>query len=593
MKNLSVKMKMLMIIVLALMMSGLLLILSLSSINNLKSDAIEELETSIKADYDQQIKEQVGCVISILEQHNEAYKNGEFASIEDAKTDAANIIRQMRYGEAGYFWIDQSDGTNVVLLGNDVEGTNRLDTVDSEGTPMVKNFIEGAVKEGSFFSEYYYFKEGETEYSPKRAYTQYYPEFDWVVGTGNYIDYIDDAIAQYDEEFAHKVSTMVLRMVAIGLVITLLVVLSVILVAGDITRSVEVVKQNIEILASGNFGNKMEEKSLSRNDDFGKLNKEVENMRSSTRDLLSTVTDEAQSVDEVVLRIRENMRKLNNGIEDVSATTEQLAASMEATSTNAQSVGAMSNEIELAAKNIATRAMDGAQSADEIQTKAFEMMRASKENKEKIEKLLEGIRGELGKALEEVKVVNEINVLTDSILNITEQTNLLALNASIEAARAGEAGKGFAVVADEIRQLAEQSQEAVSNIQNITGQVDTAVGKLAVNADSMLKFVDGDVLKSFDMFDNMATEYNNDAGSINDLVADFSAASEELLSSIESVLSAINDITVAMEEGAQGTYNIAERASEIVNQSSDVLNDVKQAEESATSLQTQVKKFTV
>ena len=89
------------------------------------------------------------------------------------------------------------------------------------------------------------------------------------------------------------------------------------------------------------------------------------------------------------------------------------------------------------------------------------------------------------------------------------------------------------------RQLAEQSQEAVSNIQNITGQVDTAVGKLAVNADSMLKFVDGDVLKSFDMFDNMATEYNNDAGSINDLVADFSAASEELLSSIESVLSAL------------------------------------------------------
>ena len=164
MRNLSVKLKMALVIVLVLVMSVLLLLLSLSSVNDLKAKAIEELETSIKADYDQQIKEQVGGVISILEQHNEAYKNGEFATIEDAKTDAANIIRQMRYGEAGYFWIDQSDGTNVVLLGNDVEGTNRLDTVDSEGTPMVKNFIEGAVKEGSFFSEYYYFKEGETEY---------------------------------------------------------------------------------------------------------------------------------------------------------------------------------------------------------------------------------------------------------------------------------------------------------------------------------------------------------------------------------------------------------------------------------------------
>ena len=81
MKNLSVKMKMLVIIVLAFILSGFLLLLSLSSVNDLKAGALEELQASIKADYDQQIKEQVGCVITILEQHNEAYKNGEFASL--------------------------------------------------------------------------------------------------------------------------------------------------------------------------------------------------------------------------------------------------------------------------------------------------------------------------------------------------------------------------------------------------------------------------------------------------------------------------------------------------------------------------------
>lgn len=69
-------------------------------------------------------------------------------------------------------------------------------------------------------------------------------------------------------------------------------------------------------------------------------------------------------------------------------------------------------------------------------------------------------------------------MLADSILAITGQTNLLALNASIEAARAGEAGKGFAVVAEEIRVLAEQSKDAVANIQAVTENVDNAVGNL-------------------------------------------------------------------------------------------------------------------
>lgn len=221
------------------------------------------------------------------------------------------------------------------------------------------------------------------------------------------------------------------------------------------------------------------------------------------------------------------------------------------------------------------------------------MLITTKQNKQKIESVHGSIRGGLSSALDEVKIVNEINVLTDSILNITAQTNLLALNASIEAARAGEAGRGFAVVAEEIRQLAEQSQEAVANIQGITGKVDDAVGKLATNADGMFKFVDGEVLQSFDMFDQMATEYNVDAGEISDMVTGFSAASEELLSSIESVLTAIRDITVAMDEGAKGTYNIAERACDIVNQSSDVLNDAQMVGESAISLQKQVQKFTI
>ena len=94
-------------------------------------------------------------------------------------------------------------------------------------------------------------------------------------------------------------------------------------------------------------------------------------------------------------------------------------------------------------------------------------------------------RKELEKAMEDAKVVDQINVLADSIMGITDQTNLLALNASIEAARAGEAGKGFAVVADEIRNLAEQSKENVENIQGVTDAVKKAVENLKTDAEHL------------------------------------------------------------------------------------------------------------
>ena len=87
---------------------------------------------------------------------------------------AADKVRALRYGVDGYFWVDLSDGTNVVLLGNDIEGTNRLATEDVTGFRMVKDFIEGAVAQGSYYCDYQYPKEGGTEPMPKRAYTEYF-----------------------------------------------------------------------------------------------------------------------------------------------------------------------------------------------------------------------------------------------------------------------------------------------------------------------------------------------------------------------------------------------------------------------------------
>lgn len=591
MKNLKVRTKLAIIMV---MVSALILVGGLVSVINMNAvsdKAIDVLEESIRSSYDQSIREQVESVISLLEEINSLCESGQL-SPEEAKAMAAEEIRQMRYGEAGYFWIDQSDGTNVVLLGNDTEGTNRMDAVDTEGNLYIQAII-GAALDGGGYSDYMFPKEGETESSPKRAYSAYFEPFDWVVGTGNYTDYIDDTIEMYDSEFSSFANKKAVSLVICCIAFLLLVIIFVTMISVDITRTLKKVVDDIEVMAGGNFTQAIDKKYLTRKDDFGQLSNTIDEMRSTLQKLIGKVKTEAGDIDSGVGSINESISTLNSEIEDVSATTEQLAASMEETAATATEINTMSQEIEEAARGMAIRAQDGAEQAEQIHKRASDAKIQASNNRKEAREMLVGIRDGLTTALDEAKVVDQIGILAESIMSITGQTNLLALNASIEAARAGEAGRGFAVVADEIRVLAEQSKDAVSNIQTVTERVNSAVGNLANDSNRLLDFVNNEIVHSFDLFEDMADAYNQDATNVNDLVSDFSAISEELLASISGVIEAINGITSAANEGAQGTTNIAMKTVSIVDGSANVLQNAQNAGLSASELEKNISQFTV
>ena len=140
MNNVKVQTKLIIVMLATIVALVLCAVISSESMKQLQSKALETLEADERASYDEQIKQQVDNVISLCQTIYDQYQAGVYTE-EEAKKLAADEIRQLRYGDAGYFWVDQYDGTNVVLLGNDTEGTNRMETKDANGYQMVKEII--------------------------------------------------------------------------------------------------------------------------------------------------------------------------------------------------------------------------------------------------------------------------------------------------------------------------------------------------------------------------------------------------------------------------------------------------------------------
>ena len=591
MNNIKVRTKLVIVMVIALIALALCAVISNTSLSGLGDNALDIIENDMRSSYDEQIKAQVDNVISLCQSIYNRYEKGEY-TLDEAKKLAADQIRDLRYGNNGYFWVDTYDGTNVVLLGNDTEGTNRMDAVDTNGFAYMQAIINAGKQEDGGFTDYVFPREGETESSPKRAYSKAFEPFGWVLGTGNYTDDIDDVL-DVKNEFSSYESNSRMAIIGIAVVMEVILISVLTLITISIVKPLKKSLAHIEEIAQGDFSKEFEQDLLKRKDDFGQLADSLEKMRSEMNNLIGEVKSEALEITGMVQEIDTSIRALDDQIENVSATTEELAAGMEETAASSEEINAMSHEIESAAKSIAERSQDGANEADEIRERAVKIKKDTDENDRRTRSIHEEINESLTKALDDIKVVDQINVLAKSIMDITGQTNLLALNASIEAARAGEAGKGFAVVADEIRVLAEQSKAAVAHIQEVTVNVTAAVENLANDAERLLEFVGNDVVESLGGFAEMANSYNSDAANVDSLVTDFSASSEQLLASINGVMDAISDVSKTATEGATGTTDIAEKVGNVVQEAEAIKQKAETTYHSAEKLQKNVERFIV
>lgn len=590
--NLKVKTKVIILAAALLIAAIVMALVSISNQIKASRENLREVEAQIRASYDDNIKNQVENVVSLLKGIEAKRVNGEY-TLEEAKKLAADLVRDLRYGENGYFWIDTYEGLNVVLLGNETEGTNRYESQDVNGFYLIKALIAAGRQDGGGFVDYYFPKAGETEALPKRGYTLAFEPYQWIVGTGNYTDYIDNEIQALEKE---EQSKLVSGIVSFSIIVFLSIAVAIsaaIYLSRMLNRDFSTISKYFDTLAKGDFTIELPESYVKRKDDFGILAVDLEVMKESVAKLVGSAKVEAEKISDVVENVNDNVQELNGNIEDVAATTQELAASMQETAASAEAMASTAQEIETAAKSIAEKSQEASLQVIEISKRAKETKESVSISQENAAAIRDDIEQKLKKALEQSEVISQINVLTESIMKITAQTNLLALNASIEAARAGESGRGFAVVAEEIRQLADQSKTAVAKIQGVTLEVTQAVTNLSESAGALMTFVASDVTNSFHDFLKVADAYKEDAIYVDGLITDFSATAEELLASIENILGSVNEVAHAANEGAIGTGDIAEKVANITDKSSEVTKLVEITKDSSGRLKEEISNFKV
>lgn len=358
------------------------------------------------------------------------------------------------------------------------------------------------------------------------------------------------------------------------------------IISRSISNPLVVSVNHLKLLATGDFTVDLPEKFKNRKDEIGDISNALGVMQNSLKLLIGNVREESSVIKAVVTTVSENMNNLNINIEEVSATTEELSAGMEETAASSQEMNATADEIERAVQSIAAK-------AQEINKRAMNTRDDVTKSQENALEIFSKTKDKLELAMENSKVVKQINVLSEAIMQISSQTNLLALNAAIEAARAGDAGKGFAVVADEIRKLAEQSKNTVIEIQSITEKVTDSVTDLSSSSNELLNFVSHDVINDYNTMLNVAGEYSQDADFVNNLVLEFSSTSEELLASLQEVIKTIEQVSMASNEGAEGTTNIAQKIGDVTEKSNIIIEEVKKTRESAEQLNEEVSKFKI
>ena len=442
-----------------------------------------------------------------------------------------------------------------------------------------------------------------------------YAELEPVFGGKEYIqDYIDhtedgDLITVYKpiEDNAGKVVAVlgcdydassisaelqraVVRTLQIGGICLLLAILILTIIVSRITKGLMQVNAKIYDLVH-NEGDLTQKLDVRSGDELELIAGNVNELLAYIRKIMIGISSGSMRLMSTSRKMVDHVSSADESITDVSATMQEMSAAMEETTSSLNQITEAIDEIYSSVERIAGNADAGKVSSQEMESRASGANDAAAEGEKKANIETEKMAASLNEKIAKSKSVEQIEVLTSNIIEITEQTNLLALNASIEAARAGEAGRGFAVVADEIGKLAGNSADAAAKIRQVSAEVIQAVDELAEGSQQMIEFVRNSTEEGFGGLVATSENYATDANAMRAMMEQFAQTAEELRSTMDGIRESISAVNIAVEESAKGIAGVSESSVQLTGNVNDIQSEASDNNGIAEDLATEVGKF--
>lgn len=301
------------------------------------------------------------------------------------------------------------------------------------------------------------------------------------------------------------------------------------------------------------------QKHIRRKDELGSIAEATDGLIHSLQNISDTLNDCSRSLNEKAESMQDSARSLADGTSDNIAVTEELSASMDNTNTLVRNVNSEIDSINHLVDIILAGIKSSVNTSDQVIDGAIDMKEQADFAYQNGETKLDETKEAIGEAIEKLKSLTKINELASEILSIAGKTNLLSLNASIEAARAGEAGKGFAVVAGSIANLAETSKDTASSIQDICGEANSSIAIVNTCFDSIISFIEQDVVVQFRGFAEKSTDYSEAVRSIKDKLDDMLEAVKRLENSVEQIAENASNVGEIMGENQTAIGTIVEK----------------------------------
>ena len=389
---------------------------------------------------------------------NRIYKeNKGKISEEELQKRLKGVVKAVRYGKSGYFWINDMNYKMVMHpIKPEYDGKVFIKTPKVPFVELGVNALKKSKKDYAFI-KYQFFNPASGKYEDKLSIVKLFKPWGWVIGTGTYLKEMSNTLKQID-----KIKSSTLQVLFIKFLITVVILISVYLII-----SIFVVEKFI----------------VAPLKEFTSI---IEDLAEGEGDLTKRVN--VISGDEIGL-VSKYINLFIEKLEYIISHLKQLIVKTKTSSTELIKVSETIEEsIKVQAKLIERNRIYTHNIKDDL-SKAEESVFTATEDIKNTQKTLEEMVGVLLKVVEEIKsesnsemeLVERASGLSDRsmqikdilkiIKDIADQTNLLALNAAIEAARAGEHGRGFAVVADEVRKLAEKTQKSLSEIDAVVSLI--------------------------------------------------------------------------------------------------------------------------